>query len=174
MKKIIVLALALVSFTVSKAQVGEGTNWLKAGIHAGIPVGDMSEVSSFALGLDLKYQFLNAESFAIGVSTGFTNYFGKTEGLIEYNDLGVIPVAGLFRFYPTENFFLGTDVGYAFLTEEVVTTDGSSSGGFYYRPEIGYHNDSWNIFAFYQGVVIDGFSPASVGVGINYNIIQGQ
>ena len=168
MKKVILLVLAITSFSIANAQVGEGSNWLKIGLHGGVPVGDVSETSSFALGFDLKYQFLNAESFAIGVSTGYTNYFGETEGIIKYSDFGIIPLAGLFRYYPTENFFLGADLGYGFLTE------GNEAGGFYYRPEVGYHNDSWNIFAFYQGLSVDNFSPASVGVGINYNIVQGK
>lgn len=168
MNKIILLVIAITSFSVANAQVGEGTNWLKLGIHGGAPVGDASDVSSFVLGVDLKYQFLNAESFAIGASTGYTHYFGKEEGIIEFSDSGLIPVAGLFRLYPTKNFFLGTDLGYAFFTE------GSETGGFYYRPEIGYHNDEWNIFGYYQGVSSDGISPSSVGVGINYNIIQGK
>ncbi len=168
MKKVILLVLAITSFSIANAQVGEGTNWLKIGVHGGVPVGDVSDVSNFALGFDLKYQFLNAESFAVGISTGYTNYFGETEGLIEYSDFGIIPLAGLFRYYPTENFFLGADLGYGFLTE------GDETGGFYYRPEVGYHNDSWNIFAYYQGLSVDNFSPASVGVGVNYNIIQGK
>ena len=168
MKKIILLAVALVSFTVVNAQIGEGTNWLKMGIHGGVPVGDAADVSSFTLGFDFKYQFLDTESFAIGVSTGYTHYFGKEEGVITYADAGIIPLAGLFRFYPTENFFLGSDVGYGFFTE------GSESGGFYYRPEIGYHDDDWNIYGYYQTVSSDGIAPASIGIGINYNIIQGK
>ena len=167
MKKLVLLVLAITSFTIAKAQVGEGTNWLKMGIHGGLPIGDMSDVSSFALGADLKYQFLDTDSFAIGVSTGYTHYFGKEEGLFEFADVGIIPLAGLFRFYPTENFFLGTDLGYGFFTE-------GGEGGFYYRPEIGYHDDEWNIYGYYQGVSSDGIQPASVGLGINFNIIQGK
>lgn len=168
MKKIILFIIALVSVTVSNAQVGEGTNWLKMGVHGGLPVGDASDISSFSLGFDLKYQFLNADSYAIGVSSGYTHYFGKEEGIFQYADFGIIPLAGLFRFYPTENFFLGTDLGYGFFTE------GNETGGFYYRPEIGYHDDEWNIYGYYQGMSTDGISPSSVGIGINYNIIQGK
>lgn len=167
MKKIVLLVVAITSFTMVKAQVGEGTNWLKMGIHGGLPVGDMSDISSFALGADLKYQFLDADSFAIGVSTGYTHYFGKDFGLVEASDMGIIPLAGLFRFYPTENFFLGTDIGYGFLTE-------GDEGGFYYRPEIGYHDDEWNIYGYYQSVATDGIEPTSIGIGINYNIVQGK
>ena len=168
MKKLVFLAAFIFSFNLANAQLGEGTRWLKAGVNFGLPVGDAADVSSFVLGLDLKYQFLDAESFAVGVSTGYSHYFGKEENGFEYSDAGIIPAALLLRYYPTKNFFLGGDVGYGFFTE------GDETGGFYYRPEIGYHNLRWNIYAFYQGVSSDGISPAAVGIGINYNIIQGR
>lgn len=178
MKKLSVFFMVLVGMTLANAQVGEGTNWLKVGVHAGIPVGDANDTSTFALGADVKYQFLNLNSFGIGVATGYTHYFGEdlefqigdTPVIIEPGDTGVIPVAALFRYYPTHNFFVGTDLGYAFVTGDVADAV-DTSGGFYYRPEVGYHNDNWNIFAYYAGVSGD-YAPANAGIGINYNIIQ--
>ncbi|WGH74293.1 hypothetical protein P8625_09205 [Tenacibaculum tangerinum] len=167
MKKIILLLVAVLSFSFANAQRGEGTDWLKAGVHFGLPIADASDTSSFVLGVDLKYQFLNVNSFGIGFSTGYSHYFGKEVAGVSV-DQGIVPLAALFRFYPTENFFIGTDLGYGFLTE------GSESGGFYYRPEVGYHSDKWNIYGFYQGLSVDGSTPSSVGIGINYNIIQGK
>lgn len=171
MKKLSVLLMLMVGFAFTNAQT-EGTNWLKIGIHAGIPVGDIGDYSSFALGIDAKYQFLDYESFGIGVATGYTNYFGKDMDFmgetISMDDIGVIPLAALFRYYPTANFFLGADLGYG-----IVTGGGESSGGFYYRPEVGYHNNDWNIFAYYAGVSDEG-SISNVGIGVNYNIIKGQ
>ncbi|WP_159023941.1 hypothetical protein [Formosa sp. L2A11] len=159
MKKLILLVLAFASFTVANAQ----SDWIKLGVHAGSPLGDASDTSSLVLGVDLKYQFLNTKSYAIGISTGYSNYFGK----VEYEDFGIIPLAGLFRFYPTKHFFLGGDLGYGF-----VTNGDYGDNGFYYRPEMGYHNDKWNIYGFYQGISSGSFSPSSVGIGISYNIIR--
>ncbi|MXV37618.1 hypothetical protein GO491_02830 [Flavobacteriaceae bacterium Ap0902] len=176
MKKLSILMLMLVGFTFTNAQVG-GTNWLKLGIHAGIPTGDASDTSDFALGIDAKYQFLNLNSFGVGIATGYTNYFSNDEvavvrGVPVDGDTGVIPVAALFRYYPTQEFFIGTDLGYGFVTGDVADAY-DTTGGFYYRPEVGYHNDNWNIFAYYAGVSGD-YAPSNVGIGINYNIIQGQ
>ncbi|MGI9525821.1 MAG: hypothetical protein ACR2MS_01790 [Weeksellaceae bacterium] len=172
MKKLSILMMMLVGFTFSYAQVGEGTNWLKLGVHAGIPTGDADDTSSFALGIDAKYQFLNLNSFGVGIATGYTNYFGKDENNVDYGDTGVIPVAALFRYYPTQNFFIGTDLGYGFVTGDIADA-ADMTGGFYYRPEVGYHSDDWNIFAYYAGVSGD-YAPANVGIGINYNIIQAK
>lgn len=169
MKKLILLIVAIVGFSLAEGKA-QGTNWLKAGVNVGIPVGDVSKTYSFVLGADLKYQFLGIDSFGFGVSTGYTNFFGKKiEGTtVTVPDFGFVPLAGLFRYYATKNFFLGTDLGYGFNTVK------NGKGGFYYRPEIGYHNKAWNIFAFYQGISLNKISPASVGIGINYNIIQGE
>ncbi|MDG4945664.1 hypothetical protein NMK71_04490 [Weeksellaceae bacterium KMM 9713] len=171
MRKLSVLFMLLIGFAFTNAQ-SEGSNWLKVGIHAGIPVGDAGDFSSFALGVDAKYQFLDLESFGIGVATGYTNYFGKEMDIAGYkvdmDDFGVVPVAALFRYYPTQNFFVGADLGYGFLVGDNV--DG---GGFYYRPEVGYHNNDWNIFAYYAGVSDNG-SIANAGVGVNYNLIKGK
>lgn len=168
MKKIIIVAIAIFSFGIAKAQTS-GTNWLKFGLHAGIPVGDESDVSSFMIGLDAKYQFLGIDSFAMGISTGYSHYFGKeTDSGYKFEDKGLIPLAALFRFYVTRSFFIGTDLGYGFFTKE------GSEGGFYYRPEFGYHDNFWNIYGFYQGVSVDGISPTAVGIGLNYNIVRGK
>lgn len=172
MRKLSVLFMLMIGFAFTNAQT-EGTNWLKLGIHAGIPVGDAGDASSFALGVDAKYQFLDLESFGIGVATGYTNYFGKEMeiaglGTVDMDDFGVVPVAALFRYYPTQNFFIGTDLGYGFITGV-----DDADGGFYYRPEIGYHNNDWNIFAYYAGVSND-FNVSNAGIGVNYNIIKGK
>lgn len=172
MKKLSLLFMLLVGFTFTSAQVGEGSNWLKLGVHAGIPVGTAKDASSFALGVDAKYQFLSVDSFGLGLATGYTNYFGKETSnsgkKIKAKDFGVVPVAALFRYYPTQNFFVGADLGYGF-----ITGGAKNAGGFYYRPEVGYHSNDWNIFLYYAGVS-DKHAVSNVGVGVNYNLIQGQ
>lgn len=161
MKKLSFLLMMMIGLVFTNAQ--EGTNWLKLGAHAGIPVGDAGDVSSFALGIDGKYQFLTYNHFGIGVATGYSHFFQKDDNNVSF---GIVPLAALLRYYPTERFFLGADLGYGFLTGD------AEDGGFYYRPEIGYHDEKWNVFGFYQGVAADGFAPAQVGVGVNFNVIQ--
>ena len=162
MKKLSILVALIFSAVFVQAQK-KGTDWLKLGIHAGIPVADSKDVSSFALGVDAKYQFLDFHSFGLGLATGYTNYFGKDN----YKDHGVIPVAALLRYYPTRSFFVGADLGVGF-----VTGGDDTETGFYYRPEVGYHSDEWNVFLLYQGVSVDKSNVGSVGIGVNYNLIR--
>ncbi|WP_111307417.1 hypothetical protein [Confluentibacter sediminis] len=138
-------------------------SWLKAGLTAGVPVGDASDVSSFNLGVDLRGQYLFNPNFAIGVASGYNHFFGK-DGL---DDFGVIPVAGFARYYfAPKGLFIGTDLGYGFLTNVV-----NNSGGLYVNPQIGYHNRDWNIYGYFQNTFAENdLDLQTVGVGVTYNI----
>lgn len=147
--------------------INEDNSWLKLGLNLGVPVGDIGDYSSFAFGLDVAAQFMRTDNFGLGVVSGYTNYFKDSE-VVGAQDFGAIPLGVMFRYYPQPSgFFIGTDTGYTFLTGDI-----ASDGGFYIRPQIGYHNYDWNIFAFYNQVFTS--DPAadiqSIGVAATYNI----
>jgi hypothetical protein len=74
----------------------------------------------------------------------------------------------MFRYYPqSEGLFVGTYLGYSFFTGD----GASDTGGIYIRPQLGYHNYDWNIFAYYNQVFIsDPFSDVqSIGIAWTYN-----
>uniref|UniRef100_UPI0039A782E7 hypothetical protein n=1 Tax=Ornithobacterium rhinotracheale TaxID=28251 RepID=UPI0039A782E7 len=162
MKKLSTLMLLIFASLFVNAQK-KGTDWVKVGLHAGIPLADTKDTSSVVLGVDAKYQFLDLKSFGLGLATGYTHYFKKNDA----ENIGLLPVAALLRYYPTRRFFLGADVGVgvAFLKED-------TKAGFYYRPEIGYHDNKWNIFLFYQGAAVKENNIGAAGVGVNYNILR--
>lgn len=110
MKKLFLfIGIAVMSFNsyaqdVEDIEITPNNSWLKAGITAGIPVGDAGDISSFNVGLDLRGQYLFNPNFAIGVATGYTNYFGKDN----FDDFGIVPLAGFLRYYFTPSgLFLG-------------------------------------------------------------------
>ncbi|HQA73115.1 hypothetical protein [Flavobacterium sp.] len=167
MKKLF-LFIGLVSINFIFAQQNEiditpNNSWLKAGITAGIPVGDASNFSTFNLGLDLRGQYLFNPNFGIGLASGYTHYFAKND----FDDFGIIPVAGFARYYFTKSgIFIGTDLGYGFLSNV-----DNNEGGMYLNPHLGYHNRDWNIYAFYQNTIAqNNTNLQSVGVGVTYNI----
>lgn len=167
MKKLF-LFIGLVSINFIFAQQNEiditpNNSWLKAGITAGIPVGDASNFSTFNLGLDLRGQYLFNPNFGIGLASGYTHYFAKND----FDDFGIIPVAGFARYYFTKSgIFIGTDLGYGFLSNV-----DNNEVGMYLNPHLGYHNRDWNIYAFYQNTFAqNNTNLQSVGVGVTYNI----
>ncbi|WP_057939179.1 hypothetical protein [Algoriphagus resistens] len=147
--------------------INEDNSWLKLGLNMGVPIGDIGDYSSFAFGLDAAGQFMRTDNFGLGVVTGYTQYFAKDD-LPGTENFGAIPLGLMFRYYPEPSgFFAGTDVGYTFLTNGF-----PSDGGFYIRPQVGYHNYDWNIFAFYNQIFTSDPTAdiQSIGVAATYNI----
>ena len=167
MKKLFLIA-GLLGFSQMYAQQSEiditpDNSWLKAGITAGVPVGDANDFSSFNLGVDLRGQYLVNPNLGIGIASGYSHFFGK-EGV---DDFGVIPAAGFIRYYfMPKGLFLGADLGYGFFTGV-----DNNDGGLYVNPQIGYHNRDWNLYAFYQNTFAENdLDLQTVGVGVTYNI----
>ncbi len=171
MKKIILtcsvcfFATQLIAQTEPTPEITKKNSWFKAGAIAGIPVGNTADVSSFVLGLDLKGQLMSTNHIGIGITTGYNHFFAK-DG---FDDFGTIPLGAFIRVYPASTgFFGGLDLGYSFLTQT-----NNNEGGFYIRPQIGYHNYDWNFFGYYNHVFRNdnvGGNIQHIGVGATYNL----
>lgn len=170
LKKLVIICSAAMIATGSFAQqtnteITTKNSWLKAGLMAGVPVGDAGDVSSFTLGLDVKGQFLLNPHFGLGVTTGYNHFFGKED----IKDFGLVPLGAMFRYYPSnKGFFAGADAGYSF-----VTGIENADGGFYVRPQLGYHNYDFNFFGYYNHVLRgdkNGGDIQHAGIGATYNL----
>lgn len=169
MKKIVsTTVVALFCLTIfaqePTTEVTHKNSWLKAGVNLGVPVGDVADFSSFVAALELKGQLMSTNHLGIGLTTGYNHFFGK-DG---FDGFGTIPAGAFVRVYPkAKGFFAGTDIGYSFITTK------GADGGFYVKPQLGYHNYDWNIFGFYNGILRSDNSGGNiqhVGVGATYNI----
>jgi len=168
MKKVLLVAvLALFGFSVS-AQEG-----FKVGAHVGLPIGDVSDFSSFTVGLDVAYMFETSDSFDVGIASGFVNGFGKSETVssggftVEFDapDFQYIPLAVAGRFKASEEFSIGADLGYAVGISE------GNDGGFYYRPLVGYNiSEKAQIQASYSGVSLDGVTWTAINLGVLFSL----
>ncbi|KAA0128569.1 hypothetical protein FY557_08285 [Chryseobacterium sp. SN22] len=167
------------------AQSAQMNNMIKVGANVGLAV--PSDNTSMAVGVDVAYQNLITPGFGLGIATGYTHYFGKDNNGYTNNDVGVVPVAALIRIYPKQTgFYFGTDLGYGILVgdNKVASNTGLDrpKGGFYLKPEIGYHNRDWNFFAQYQKVFVGNngdlpnqdYNVGNIGVGFSYNIPLGK
>ena len=170
MKKVVLLmvltALSVATFAQSEPEeITSRNSWLKLGVNAGVPFGNLSKTSNFTLGAELKGQVMSTEHVGFGLTTGYNHFFPK-DG---YSNFGTIPLGLFVRYYPSSHgFFTGLDAGYSFITGA-----NDATGGVYIRPQLGYHNYSWNFFAFYNGIFRseeNGSSLQYAGVGATYNI----
>lgn len=152
-------------------EISQDNSWLKVGVNLGVPVGEYGKYSSAAMGLDLAGQFMRTDNFGLGIATGYTRYFEKDNPEFTVGDqrsFGVIPLGIMFRYYPRpEGIFVGIDGGYSF-----VTGNNFTNGDTYLRPQLGYHNYDWNVFAFYNQIFES--TPVSdiqtIGLAFTYNI----
>ncbi|WP_292008645.1 hypothetical protein [Chryseobacterium sp.] len=160
-------------------------NTLKVGLNAGIAV--PNENLSASVGADVAYQYLVTPSFGLGIASGYTQYFKKNNDGLKNNSVGVIPAAALLRFYPQKTgFYFGSDVGYGFLTGNDKVASNADvkrpDGGFYIKPQVGFHNRDWNFFVQYQKVFVGSrgdianqkYNVGNIGVGATYNIALGK
>lgn len=180
-----ILGAGILTAGLVSAQSAQMNNMIKVGANAGIGV--PSDNVSASVGVDVAYQNLITPGFGLGIATGYTHYFGKENNGYDNNDVGVIPVAALFRIYPKQTgFYFGADLGYGFLVgdDKVAAnfTADRPDGGFYLKPEIGYHNKDWNFFVQYQKVFTGStgdltdqdYNIGNIGAGFSYNIPLGK
>jgi hypothetical protein len=177
MKKLIFsFALLLAGLTVQGQQVREldeindDNSWLKFGLNLGVPVGDLSNYSSLAFGVEAAAQFMRTDNYGLGITTGYTKYYNKDNASLDgsVSGFGAIPLGLMFRYYPQPSgFFAGTDVGYTFFTDF-----NQNDGGLYIRPQLGYHNYNFNVFAFYNQVfrATPSIDVQTVGLAVTYNL----
>ncbi|MFN3136442.1 MAG: hypothetical protein ACE37L_02075 [Allomuricauda sp.] len=161
-----ILAMVAISYS-SRAQRVDRTNF-KAGIHAGVPFGDISDFSNFEIGLDLGYHWGVSELIDAGISTGFMNAFINNDTLDslpveeqgDFPNIQYLPVAGAFRIYPTYDFKLGADVGYAIGINE------GNTGGLYIRPMVGVNISSTTELNISYVNISDDYDYSMVALGL--------
>ncbi|WP_419868322.1 hypothetical protein [Chryseobacterium sp. CT-SW4] len=182
---ILVAGILTAGYASAQQQNVSMKNMLKVGANVGLAV--PADNLSASLGADIAYQYLINPSFGIGIASGYTHYFSKDNNGYKNNDVGVVPVGALLRYYPKKTgFYFGTDLGYGFLVGNSKVASNVNvdrpDGGFYIKPEIGYHNRDWNFFVQYQKVFVGSkgdlvnqdYNVGNIGVGVAYNIALGQ
>jgi len=172
MKRIGILTLTFLFTTLLVQSQGlVDKDKFKIGFNAALPVGDAADFSSFSLGLDFQYHYGVSKVFDLGVATGFTNAFGKTETITDgnitieadFDNVQFLPIAGAVRIYPTvrSRINFGADLGYALGVSE------GNDGGFYYRPTVAVDiGRGTEITGSYTGISLEGGSWETVTLGV--------
>jgi hypothetical protein len=161
-----VIGASIIS-TQTKAQSASGDFHFGAGLNVGLPVGDARDLSSFVLGFKLQGEYNFTESVTGVFSTGYDHYFPKDLGGGFKVKYGVIPVLVGPRFYPSENFFFGAQVGLG-----ILTGDGNGTG-FAYSPQVGYNADAFQAILSYNGVSKNG-TISNIGLTFLYKFGGGK
>jgi hypothetical protein len=176
-KKLLILAVLFVSITCVNAQSKSdgGIVW-GAGINFGLPTGNnFTYYNSFGIGLKFQGEKMFTDQVSGIASIGYTNFFGKSldngnGGTSKYS-LGLIPILVGARYYASENFFLGAQIGYG---NASYSGGGGSSGGFDYLPQVGYNTDMYQIVLGYNGLSVSGGTINHVDLSFVYKFGGGK
>ena len=163
MKKII-LAVAIVATSFAASAQSKSTTpsttpvKFGGGVRVGLPVGDFGDAYSFALGAELQGEYMFSPQASATLTTGYTNFFGKTVGGYKVPSHGSIPILAGLRYYPSTEFFVGAKAGISFSTE----TGGGSD--FTYEPQVGYNAEKFQVALGYQAISGDGSTAGHIGL----------
>jgi hypothetical protein len=150
MKKVFfILALTAASFA-GFAQDGGKALRFSVGVEAGLPVGDWSDYTSFAIGGSVQGDYFVAPDLALTLNAGYLSLSPKTITVagVSYKgeSTGIIPVMAGIRYFFSPNFYGSAQLGAAFGTESGAGT------AFAYAPGIGYKfTDNFDAMVKYQG-----------------------
>lgn len=138
MKKFL-LAVVLLSGAAfsSFAQSSKDSGKFSIGVEAGLPVGDVKNFSSFAIGGSLKYDHPIAENTFITGSAGYTKFLSNDDAKSIGYKLYAIPVKVGVKYFFAESFYGEAQVGAAFVNESILGASGNTTT-FAYSPGIGY------------------------------------
>jgi hypothetical protein len=171
MRRILLLTVLIVSaVTASFAQTSKPsqTGKFSIGVNPGLPVGDASDISSFAIGGDLKYSIPAAPNFDVSLSAGYSVFIGKTIDIggtsVDIGNLKAIPVklAGRYGFNGPIGFFGEVGLGAAFIQ------DGGGTA-FLYAPGVGYAaNGGFEVGVRYEGWSKNG-TISQIGLRVAYS-----
>jgi len=130
------------------------------GLEAGAPVGNAHDVSNFELGGTARLQYGATDHFALMLTSGYYNFFGKTLGSVggveaKTSSLGVLPVkAGLKAFF-SDNVYFSAEAGAGF------EMNGAKNTKLILSPGLGWANQKWDV-----GVRYEDFSGQSNSYGV--------
>jgi hypothetical protein len=160
MKKLFIsLVVVFIGFAVNAQN-------FNVGVSAGLPSGDVSDAYSFSAHLDASYLYEVSEGFHLGGATGFLYSFGDTVGPLEFEDLGIIPIAAAARYSISEQFSVGADLGYG-----IGVAPSGVDSGFYYAPRAQYNfSEQTSVVAAYRGVSVSGGSFDFLTLGIEFKL----
>ena len=178
MKKLLLsLTIICASFITSKAQMAQGDFKFGVGVHFGLPVGDLHNVTSLGIGGEVQGEYAFSENLTGVATSGYTYFIGKSfdnglGGTYKIN-YGHIPVLVGARFYPSEQFFVGAQIGYGHYSASSQGVS-SSSGGFEYRPQVGYNADPVQFILSYDGTSVTGGTLSQIGLSAIYTFGGGK
>jgi hypothetical protein len=178
-KLLLILTISCISIITVNAQSKSdaGIVW-GAGLNLGLPLGNFGDISTFGIGVKLQGEKMFTDQVSGLASIGYTDFFGKSTTLdfgngpqtYKYPSVSLIPILVGGRYYASPTFFLGAEIGVAFLSGG----SGSGSSGFDIKPQAGYNTDMYQIVIAYNVVSESGGSLDHLDLSFIYKFNSGK
>jgi hypothetical protein len=149
------------------------------GLETGIPTSNAHDISNFELGGTARLQYGVTNNFAITLTSGYYNFFGKTYSqsftdetstttiTVKGRSLGMIPVKAGIKAFFAPNIYFSAEAGAGFEVHSIVA-DGEKDTKLILSPGIGYASKSWDVGVRYENFSGQSNSYGLVGLRIAY------
>jgi hypothetical protein len=172
--KLVATALAAVALFIGtnvKAQIIT-PNKLRFGfgVEGGLATGNAHDYSNLELGGTARLQYGLSNNLAITLTSGYYNFFGKTEPVpfanLKYQSLGMVPIKAGIKAFFTPNWYFGAEVGAGietktFLPQGINEDFAQKDTKLILSPAIGYASKHWDV-----GVRYENYSGQSNNYGL--------
>ena len=136
------------------------------GLEAGVPTGNASNISNFELGGTARLQYDASDHFALTLTSGYYNMFGKNVVVggttFKAKDLGIVPVKVGVKAFFAPTWYVGAEAGAGFETISAGNTKLILS------PGIGYAKKTWDVGLRYENFSGQDDSYGLVGLRVAY------
>lgn len=171
------VAAAIFIGTNAKAQTIT-PNKLRFGIGAegGVVTGDAHNYSNAEAGGTARLQYGLSNNFAITLTSGYYNFFGKNMPGTnqEYQSLGMVPVKAGIKYFFTPNVYFGAEAGVGIETKTFAVPGVPDSGPdvtntkLLLTPGLGWANKHWDVGVRYENYSGQEFNYGVVGLRLAY------
>ena len=129
------------------------------GLEAGAPTGNAHNSSNFELGGTARLQYVTSDHFALMLTSGYYNFFGKETMVgtttVKTGSFGLVPVKAGFKAFFSDNMYFNAEAGAGFETK------GAKNTKLILSPGLGWANHTWDV-----GVRYEDFSGQSNHYGL--------
>lgn len=175
MKRVYLAILGTVLFAAS-GFAQKGNNAISVGAEAALPVGTLSDATSFGIGGSVKGLYGIGSAGQITLTSGYSTFSAKKElkELLGASKItqGVIPILAGYR-HNFNGFFAEPQIGYGVYTGKIkggMFESNSSEGAFTWAIGAGYvFNKKVEAGVRYQSGSSDGESSGFIGLRVGYN-----
>ncbi|MES2378209.1 MAG: hypothetical protein V4553_16585 [Bacteroidota bacterium] len=136
------------------------------GLEAGAPTGNAHTGSNFELGGTARLQYNTSDHFALMLTSGYYNFFGKetTVGAttVKTASAGVVPLKAGFKAFFANQFYFSAEAGAGFETK------GAKNTKLILAPGLGWANQKWDVGVRYEDFSGQNYSYGLVGLRLAY------